>query len=106
MFPRVCLCAGEAVGLQVWLGCAAALTGSVLMSVPHSEAAASGGALAGGVAKGDALLVLAALLWSVQVGGARCSRFLHMRAVSAALGSESACKGARAVSGCMSTAKI
>ncbi len=49
---------------RVWLGCASALCGSVLMSLSHSGSDL--GAAAAGVATGDALLVGAALLWSVQ----------------------------------------
>ena len=70
---RLCFClcnnigskSGESIGATVWAGCLAALTGSVLMSLSHSGADVSD--VASGIATGDALLVGAALLWSVQV---------------------------------------
>lgn len=64
MQPQLLL-AGESVTLRIWAGCIAALCGGVLMSLSHSGA--DTGSLFGGIAAGDAMLIGAALLWSVQV---------------------------------------
>lgn len=50
------------MGPLVWGGCLAALAGGVLMSASNAD----GGAGAG-LATGDVLLVVAAIMWSVQV---------------------------------------
>lgn len=50
--------------LRIWVGCLAALGGGVLMTLSRSGADAAG--VFSGIAGGDALLIGAALLWSIQ----------------------------------------
>lgn len=63
--PVVAATVGEQVPLPVWLGCLAAFTGGILITADSSSSQTEASQLLD-ISVGDACIILAAVLWSVQ----------------------------------------
>ena len=64
--PVVAATVGDKVAVPVWLGSLAALAGGVFIGLDGSSSQAAGGGQALSLASGDIILIVAAVVWSIQ----------------------------------------